>query len=57
MNCTQVTWHHLAQLSQASIFTTQSTAALWIVSVHKLAQEAVTLIAKTMQDSATLVAE
>lgn len=48
MNCTQVTWHHLAQLSLASIFMVRSSAALWIASIHKLALEIVILTAKTV---------
>lgn len=50
MNCTHVTWHHLAQLSLASIFMVQSTAALWIILDCKLALKAVILIAKTIQE-------
>lgn len=50
MNCTHVTWHHLAQLSLASIFMVQSTAALWIILDCKLVLEAVTLITKTIQE-------
>lgn len=50
MNCTHVTWHHLAQLSLASLFMVQSAAALWIILDYKLALVDVVLIAKAILD-------